>query len=87
MFCLILNNDNEDFCSTINLYFPISIYQSPRFSLVVVTLLNYICGLIIDKNDSKKIKKYVVIICVILNITLLGFFKYTNFIIDILELK
>ena len=50
--------------------------------LILVTLLNYICGLIIDKNDNKKIRKSVMIICVILNIALLGFFKYTNFIID-----
>ncbi len=50
--------------------------------LIFVTLLNYICGLIIDKNDNKKTKKSVMIICVILNISLLGFFKYTNFIID-----
>ena len=50
--------------------------------LIFVTLLNYICGLIIDKNDNKKVKKYVMIICIILNISLLGFFKYTNFIID-----
>ena len=50
--------------------------------LIFVTLLNYICGLIIDKNDNKKVKKLVMIICIILNISLLGFFKYTNFIID-----
>ena len=52
------------------------------FLLIFVTLLNYICGLIIYKNDNKKIKKWVMIICVILNIALLCFFKYTNFIID-----
>lgn len=52
------------------------------FLLIFVTLLNYICGLIIHKSDNKKIKKCVMIICVILNIALLCFFKYTNFIID-----
>ena len=52
------------------------------FLLIFVTLLNYICGLLIDKNKNKKIRKYIMIICVILNISLLCFFKYTNFIID-----
>lgn len=52
------------------------------FLLIFVTLLNYICGLLIDKNKNKKTRKYIMIICVILNISLLCFFKYTNFIID-----
>ena len=50
--------------------------------LILITLLNYICGLIIDKNYNKKVRKSVMVICVIFNILLLGFFKYTNFIID-----
>lgn len=52
------------------------------FLLIFVTLLNYMCGLLIDKNKKKKTRKYIMIICVILNISLLCFFKYTNFIID-----
>ena len=59
-------------------------WGEPKFILLMllVSLLNYISGLIIDKNDNKKIKKYTVVICVILNLLLLGFFKYTNFIIE-----
>ena len=50
--------------------------------LIIVTLLNYICGLIINKFDNQKIKKTIMITCVVLNLALLGYFKYTNFIID-----
>ena len=50
--------------------------------LIIVTLLNYICGLIINKFDNQKIKKNIMITCVVLNLALLGYFKYTNFIID-----
>lgn len=59
-------------------------WGEPKFILLVllVSLINYISGLIIDKYDNKKIKKYTVVICVILNLFLLGFFKYTNFIIE-----
>ncbi len=59
-------------------------WGEPKYILLLlfVTLLNYVSGLIINKNSDKKIKKLTMIICVILNILLLGFFKYTNFIID-----
>lgn len=59
-------------------------WGEPKYILLMllVSLINYISGLIIDKYDNKKIKKYTVVICVILNLLLLGFFKYTNFIIE-----
>lgn len=59
-------------------------WGEPKFILLMllVSIINYISGLIIDKYDNKKIKKYTVVICVILNLLLLGFFKYTNFIIE-----
>lgn len=58
-------------------------WGEPKYILLLlfVTLINYISGLIIDKSN-KKIKKYTLIICIVLNILLLGFFKYTNFIVD-----
>lgn len=52
------------------------------FLLIFVALLNYLSGLIIDKSNNKKTRKYTMISCILLNIALLGFFKYTNFIID-----
>jgi len=72
--------------NSILLIFSLIFYAwgEPKYILLLlfVTLLNYICGLIIDKNDNKRIKKLVMIVCIILNLALLGFFKYTNFIID-----
>ena len=56
------------------LYFPLLI-----FSIV----LNYICGLFIEKYRENAVKKKrVLIISIVLNILFLGVFKYTNFIVD-----
>ena len=57
-------------------------WGEPKYILLLlfVTLLNYISGLIINKNN--KIKKPTMVVCIVLNILLLSFFKYTNFIID-----
>lgn len=56
------------------LYFPLLI-----FSIV----LNYICGLFIDRYGENSVKKKrVLIISIVLNILFLGIFKYTNFIVD-----
>lgn len=51
--------------------------------LLLITLLNYICGIFIDKNkDNKKTKRIILILCIISNLVILGYFKYTNFIIN-----
>ena len=51
--------------------------------LIIITLLDYICGIIIDKyKNNNKIKKIIMVFCVVSNLLFLIFFKYTNFIID-----
>ena len=51
--------------------------------LIIITLLDYICGIIIDKyKNNNKIKKIVMVFGVVSNLLFLIFFKYTNFIID-----
>lgn len=57
------------------------------FLLIFSSLLNYIAGIIIDKNKNDKFKKkMILILCIIINLGTLCFFKYTNFIIDNLNL-
>ncbi|NTW88496.1 MAG: MBOAT family protein [Desulfobulbaceae bacterium] len=45
-------------------------------------LMNYLCGLFLASNASKTSSKRIVACGIILNLVLLGFFKYANFIID-----
>lgn len=59
-------------------------YHVPAFMLVLapVILLNFISGLAIEKSDSENTKKVIFIFSTILNISILVFFKYINFIIE-----
>ena len=51
------------------------------FLMIISSLINYIFAKIIYKNNKKI---YLVIVCII-NILILGFFKYSNFLIDIIN--
>ena len=56
------------------LYFPL---------LIISIMINYIFGLQIEKyKDNNKKRKNILIISIIFNVLFLGVFKYTNFIID-----
>jgi alginate O-acetyltransferase complex protein AlgI len=47
---------------------------------------NYILGLFIDKSKGKSLKKTIFLIAVFFNLSLLIYFKYTNFILDNLDM-
>ncbi len=75
------------FKNTILLIFSLLFYAwgEPKYIILLlfVTLLNYICGLLIDfKKEHLLFRKVVLIFCVVSNLLLLGFFKYTDFIIE-----
>jgi len=55
------------------------------FLLAFSTLLNYFAGLKIDENTEKRKKKAYVITATIINVGLLGFFKYYNFFVGSLS--
>lgn len=50
--------------------------------MIVSILINYFCGLIIDRRKGTPSSRTVLIIALFLNISILCFFKYSNFIID-----
>lgn len=60
------------------------------YSLIMLSsiIINYIFALLIDKaiedNDLKN-KKIYLALCIIINLSILGYFKYTNFIISIIN--
>ncbi|MBF4986067.1 hypothetical protein FNJ87_17640, partial [Nonlabens mediterrranea] len=46
------------------------------------TVVDYLIGLTIDELNSKSRKKALLIISLVVNLGLLGFFKYFNFFVD-----
>lgn len=46
------------------------------------TVVDYLIGLTIDESNSKSRKKALLIISLVVNLGLLGFFKYFNFFVD-----
>lgn len=60
------------------------VYHVPSFMLVLapVILFNYITGLVIESSDSERRKKTIFIASILVNISILVFFKYINFILE-----
>jgi len=52
------------------------------FLILASTLLDYVCGMGIHKSPTHRQKKQFLVVSVIGNLTILGFFKYHNFFID-----
>lgn len=52
------------------------------FLLIIVSLFNYIIGIKIERNETNRIRKIWLIAGVVINIGILGVFKYFNFFID-----
>lgn len=50
------------------------------FLMIISCLVNYIAGLLIEKFENKK--KLWLILSIIINLALIGFFKYANFLIE-----
>ena len=58
--------------------------------ILILILINYFSGILIDKNENKKRKKIIFITTILINLGTLGYFKYFDFfianIIKILEI-
>ena len=56
------------------------------FVMLISTVVNYIYGLLIEKfRKNVRAAKILLVTCVVLNISLLGFFKYAGFISEIIS--
>lgn len=63
-------------------YFYSVFYHPYIFILYAVILIDYVCGLLIEKYEGRR-RWWWLLASIISNISLLGYFKYTNFFIDI----
>ena len=52
------------------------------FILIFVTVIDYSCGFLIYKSKSRAGRRFFVLLSIISNLGLLGYFKYTGFIIN-----
>jgi hypothetical protein len=53
--------------------------------LIIVTLIDFTCGLLIHHSKTKGIRRTFIVISIISNIGILAYFKYTGFFIDTLN--
>lgn len=52
------------------------------FLLIFITLIDYICGLLIYYSGRRFMRRFFLIVSVIANLGLLAYFKYTGFLVD-----
>ena len=52
------------------------------FILIFVTVIDYSCGLLINRSKRNLARKFFVFLSIVSNLGLLGYFKYTGFIIN-----
>ena len=52
------------------------------FLMIFTSLVNYFSGIILEKKENQSLRKAILIVCIVINLGLLGFFKYTNFFIE-----
>ncbi|CEI73915.1 MBOAT family protein [Romboutsia sp. 1001216sp1] len=52
------------------------------FLMIFTTIFDYIMGLIIDKHRGKSLSKGIFILTIVVNLGILGFFKYYGFLIE-----
>lgn len=60
-------------------------WGEPVYVLLMIasTILNYVFGLLVGRDDtSKSVKKTYIVIAVLLNLAILGYYKYSSFLID-----
>ncbi|MBN2864185.1 MAG: hypothetical protein JXN62_13540, partial [Bacteroidales bacterium] len=53
--------------------------------LIIVTLIDYICGLLIYRSEKKIIKKSFLLLSIISNLGILAYFKYTGFFVHVIN--
>ncbi|MSS64945.1 MBOAT family O-acyltransferase [Velocimicrobium porci] len=59
-------------------------WGEPYFLLLILLsiLVNYVAGLLLEKNSNIKQRKFILVLSLIYNLGMLGFFKYSNFFVE-----
>lgn len=82
-FCTGKNNKAQNVLTLIASYFFYGWWDWRFLSLLFLsTLIDYTVGVLLEKNEDKRIRKLLITISVTSSLLLLGIFKYLNFFID-----
>lgn len=59
-------------------------YGEPKYIFIMLLsiFINYVLGLLVDKYREDKIVKFILALTVILNLSIIGYYKYSNFLIE-----
>ena len=55
------------------------------FLLIFVTLIDFTCGLLIHRSESKLMRRLVILFSIISNLGILAYFKYTGFFVNMIN--
>lgn len=55
------------------------------FLMIFTTVMDYILAILIDKYKEKKKKRFILILAIVANLSILGYFKYSGFFLDTLN--
>lgn len=50
--------------------------------IVISTIITYLCAIFVEKTETNFKKRLIIALSIVLNIGILGYFKYTNFFVD-----
>ena len=69
----------------ISLYFYFKTGGLFLFLLIFITVVDYTCGLLIHRSKTRFKRKFLIIISLVSNLSLLAYFKYAAFITDVIN--
>lgn len=63
-------------------------WGEPKYIILMMlsVLINYLFGLMLDRTDGKGIRQLLLALCLAVNLGLLGYFKYFNFLAELVNL-
>jgi len=73
------------FLTVLSLYFYYKSSGFYFFLLVVTSFIDYVAGIYMEKLENQFERKILIVVSVIVNFSILGYFKYTNFFFDTLN--
>jgi len=83
LFLLIKRKENNNlFLLFISFIFYFWIEGNYAYVIVLTVIINYCFGLLIERKTEKRFRKYIFLSGIVINIAILIFYKYSNFILD-----
>jgi len=83
IFLLMKKKENNNlFLLFISFIFYFRIESNYAYVIILTVIINYCLGLLIERNTKNRFRKYILLLGITINIAILIFYKYSNFILD-----